>query len=262
MKSFLPLIFCLFSTANAFAQIVMIERERIANADTNGYTGNLGLSLNLTKAKKQLTQITGDFKLQSKRDRDLWLLVSRLDYVATNTEAITGNAYIHLRYNHKFSKSLRWEAFTQWQTNPILSINQRILIGSGPRFKLADDKNTFALYLGIAYMYEYTSEISSSTSNINRFEHRNTNYLSFTWTPNKTTNWTTTAYFQPLIANTESYNPVTFNDFRVAGESSLRTKIHNNLSFSTTFRFLYNRIPPPNTPDYTYNWTNGFNWSF
>ena len=213
--------------------------------------------MNLAKARTQFTQFSSEFQVQNKRDRNLWLLVSRADYTATTDERIIANGFVHLRFNHKFSPVLRGEVFAQWQTNPVLAINKRWLLGAGPRFKVADDKKTLALYLGLAYMIEYTETDKLHT----QFEHRNSNYLSFNWQPNKTMSWTTTVYFQPLIANTETYNPLTFNDLRMAGESSLRFKISEHLGFNSAFRFIYNKIPLPNAPDYTYNWTNGFVWT-
>src|SRR5687768_11881878 len=137
------------------AQIVNIERQRISS-DTTGWFGHAIASFAGSRSTKSILAVASGTLLEykSKSTKDLWLLITELSLIKSESEKFSNSGFGHLRYNRKLGSAIRWEAFTQIQYNSLTKIDKRILFGTGPRFKLTQYE-TAKFYFGVAYMYEY-----------------------------------------------------------------------------------------------------------
>ena len=125
--------------------------------------------------------------------------------------------------------------------------------GTGLRYKLVQNQQ-FLLYIGSAYMYEYTEELPTKTEIIYFREHRSSNYLNLSWQPNSRVTLNSTTYFQPRLDD--------FRDLRFSGETRLKVKITTRFALSAALRFTTDTQPAQGAPRDTYNWTNGFSYDF
>lgn len=231
--------------ATIVGQIVNIEKRRI-QTDSAGWFGSARISFAGSKnTKETLAFSTGTLiEYKSKSTKDLWLLISDLSLVTGNQEKFTNAGFGHLRYNRKMGDAIRWEAFTQIQYNSLVKVDQRFLLGTGPRFKLTQlDKAKF--YLGIAYMYEREDLIEPIVVQQN---HRMSSYFSFTLLPEEEVTFVSTTYIQPLLSDAK--------DYRLSNETSLDLGITKKLILSMAFRYGYDSRPPEGVPKSTYSFSN------
>ena len=245
------LLCCLIiSSLQVSAQsIVNIESKRLVT-DTTGWAGNADLFFRLSKNVQTEYALSTSTHLQYKTDRDLFLLLVNGQLVEAGKEKFVNTGFIHFRYNRKMGSLLRWEAFTQLQYNKILSVNQRFLLGTGPRLKLVSNDN-FTLYQGTLYMYEYEEVVNPE---VTYRDQRLSAYVSSSWHADEQFHISATWYYQPLIDK--------FSDFRVAGQLSLELSISDRVSFVTAFNHLYDSEPPENVPKDVFNISNGLRVRF
>lgn len=157
--------------------------------------------------------------------------------------------FSHLRFNQEINKKVVWEVFSQAQFDNVQEIDQRYLLGTGPRFELLETDSA-SLYLGTLYMYEY--EETSAESKVFNKHHRLSMYLNAGWQFNANTGMNNTTYFQP--------RPDVLSDFRIASVTQFFTRLSKNLSFNVNLDFVYDSRPPETVPLRMYNLTAGITW--
>lgn len=219
------------------AQVVNIENRRM-HTDSVRTAGSLSLGLSFTENNgKQLFVTRNALALQSKSKslRDIWLVLANLDLSKADGAAFSNSAFLHLRYNRKMSRLLRWEAFTQAQYNRVLGIGSRWLAGTGPRLKMFSTEKS-ALYWGNLYMFEY--ETTTASSPVISRQHRLSAYLSATFDLNPALpgELITTTYFQPRLDR--------LADYRLSHETSLELNITKKLRATTRLYYFFDAAPP------------------
>jgi hypothetical protein len=156
---------------------------------------------------------------------------------------------LHLRYNRKVNDWMRWEFFGQYQNNDVTQIDSRLLIGTGPRFKIIK-KNTFRLYAASLIMFEREKEKTDPA--VLHKDARSSSYISFTWLPRDYLEMISTAYFQPLVNK--------FSDYRILHQLSFKIKATPHFSLALKWNYLHDRFPAGNAPKTVYNFATGINY--
>jgi Protein of unknown function, DUF481 len=248
-------IFCLVAAGMSFtapAQLVNIESARM-QSDTTGWMGDANASMGIAQSVDHQFKFQAGAHLQykNKTNKDLWLLLSNYSYEKDAAKQFSNNAFGHLRYNHKLNAWLRWEVFAQAQNNLITQVRSRILIGTGPRFKLLSTK-IIRLYIASLVMHEKEKEDTHPF--IKHNDWRNSSYISFTITPEKNIEFISTTYYQPLFRK--------ISDFRVLNEATLKVKASKHFALSADWEFLHDRFPAGTAPRTTYSFGSGLNFSF
>lgn len=247
----LPSLFSIFAFLSVCdAQVIVnIERKRIIT-DTVGWAGSADLGFQLSKNVEKQFALSSSAHLQYKTDKSLYLLLGNISLVEAGGERFVNAGFAHFRYNRKIGKTLRWEAFTQYQYNTVLQVDQRILVGMGPRFKLlSNDK--FKLYIGTLGMYEHEEILSPEATHD---DYRLSTYVSSNWQPTSSVSMSSTWYYQPLFND--------FSDHRFAGIIKLGFSITEKLEFTTSFNYLKDSNPPLEVPSEVYSMANGLSYSF
>lgn len=250
-KKLVLLVLLAVSTASANAQIVNIERQRIAT-DTTGWFGNAIANFAGAKSTKSILAVSSTTLLEykSKSTKDLWLLITELSLIKSGSEKFSNSGFGHLRYNRKLGNAIRWEVFTQIQYNSLTKIDKRILAGTGPRFKLTPYE-TAKFYFGIAYMFEYEELLDPL---VYHKDHRASSYFSFTLAPTENVSLMSTLYVQPLLKDAR--------DYRISNESTLVLAITKKLNLNATFKYAFDSRPPAGVPTNTYSFSNGIELEF
>ncbi len=259
MKNILILLFCPFII---HAQIVNIEKERLADSLANhwAFSAELGFGLSNNTAGRNLTG-EGEFRADYyfKEKNKLMLMgaigVNRFK-AADNTEVtdIENNQFLHLRYNRTLTSWLVWEAFTQGQVNEVEQVIFRWLIGSGPRFKIID-KEKGNMYFGSLYMFERSDEEGILPDGTVQWQHhRLSSYLSMFYQASENVTMSHVTYFQPRLDD--------FKDLRIATETGIEFTIIKNLKWRTYFECVYDSRPPFGVIDLRYELKNALSISF
>ena len=251
LKHTFILAFLLIVVISADAQIVNIERRRIST-DTSGWFGSAVASFSGSKSTKSILAVASTTLLEfkSRSTKDLYLLITELSLVKSASEKFSNSGFGHLRYNRKLGNVVRWELFTQIQYNSLTKIDQRILGGTGFRFKLTPYEEA-KFYLGVAYMFEYEKLLDPE---LYHKDSRASSYFSFTLLPTETVSLMSTLYVQPLLRDAR--------DYRISNESTLILAITKKLSLNATFKYAYDSRPPEGVPLNTYSFSNGLELQF
>jgi hypothetical protein len=248
-RPLLCFLFFSFTITCSGQLIVNVESSRI-QSDTTGWKGDIGTSFSFVNNVQQLLNINVNTHLQYKTEKDLYLLLTNYNLLKSNNQSLSDNIFFHLRYNRKLGKVVRWEAFTQWQQNKITSIDVRALLGTGPRFKLADSKK-IKLYAGVLAMYEYERDINPVEIHE---DIRSDNYVSVTYKPTPIIDVTATAFYQPLFRD--------ISDYRILNQFVLNIRATTHFSIVTSWDYLFDSYPAVGTPKVNYTINNGFTYSF
>lgn len=159
--------------------------------------------------------------------------------------------FIHLRYNRKLGENgkLRFESFLQDQSNALLSINNRNLIGLGLRYKFELGDRFFS-YVGNSYMYE---KERSDLADQSYYNHRNNTYVSLALKLKESKlELVNTIYFQPLYTD--------ISNFRVLEQFKAEMPLFKKLKVSVLFNYFYNNLNPFGESEYSSVVSVGFTY--
>ena len=205
------------------AQLVNVESKRLQN-DSIKFAAVLRLSYSYKQNNTStFSLLNGSATIQTKSKslKDIFLVLGSYDLTKSNSININNAGFVHFRYTRKFNSLFRWEAFIQNQTHEKLLIDNRTLLGTGPRFKLID-KPKLKSSLGAMYMYEIEKTLEEVPQQNNN--HRMSSYFTFTYAfPNDVCELNTITYYQPVLTN--------LSDCRITNQTSLSFKVIKYLSF-------------------------------
>lgn len=246
LTSFL-FIFCFFTST---AQIVNVEKERIANHDSIGIMGKVSATINITQNKNLL--VCGDLNphLQYKNKKHFVLAIAQMEYAALDKKTISSGGFFHLRYNYAVHTNIKAECFTQIQYNNVWNMPFRFLMGAGPRFKLLDIKKN-RLYFGPLYMYEIQQV---KADNYTQHNHRISAYISWNIEPNSVVFFSGTVYYQPLLKD--------FQNYRYTGLCEVNFCFSKHFTFENHFDIIFDQTHTPDVPPQTYQYTAGLGYTF
>lgn len=233
------------------SQIINVENIR-KEQDSAGWSGNIGIKLQLTKNKNRIFNFSNRIRVQYSQKKHLWLFINDIDFKEANSTKLVSKNSQHLRYNYRIDKQVTWEAFAQSQSDEISDINFRGLIGTGPRFNLSKKEN-YKYFIGTLLMYEYEVN-KTSAKKIFHNDLRGSFYFSLRLFPRDNISFVSTTYYQPKINK--------WSDFRMSSQSTLAVKIIKNLALTTTFTYQFDEFPVVGIPKEQYKLTNGLVFSF
>ncbi|MBX3189141.1 MAG: DUF481 domain-containing protein [Labilithrix sp.] len=169
--------------------------------------------------------------------RNSFFASTQADYARFGSETRVSKSFIHLRYDYDLLPWLAAEAFVQQQQDKFQRLNLRELIGTGPRFLIADERDVRVAY-GMAYMLEYEriAVPAGAPDDPVVVAHRWSNYLTATWQMDSRVRLVGTTYLQPRFD--------AFGDFRVLFESALTTEIAKRLAVKVLVTVRYDSRPP------------------
>ncbi|MEY4329829.1 MAG: hypothetical protein RL609_577 [Bacteroidota bacterium] len=243
----------LFWSITFQAQIVNIESQRI-QSDSNyrivNLDGNFSSQLNNQRTLMDY-HLGGLIQFKSKDSKNMWLLLINGDRSIADGNDMSNANLLHLRYSHKILPKIKVESFYQIQSNKLLDLKNRQLLGAGLRFKfLASGRCN--LYLGSLYMFELESTLEHTTP---IGYHRLSNYFSVSIKSIKSNiEFTNIVYYQPLLQN--------FSDFRLSGQMNLLIPISNRIVFTSNVMCYLDKRPPLDVAPYTYQISHGFRYNF
>lgn len=233
----IAIVLLLITLSNlAFSQIINIEEKRYKNAE-DGLQGNIDLNFKFTQNTRSVWQFSNNISLLYRQKKLTHLFLNNITLVRSNNSDLVNFGYAHYRLIHVLSEArfIKWESYSQIQYNSVQKIKQRILVGSGLRFKIVN-QDSLQFNYGWSLMYEYEETTIPEYSNV----IRNSNYLSLDWKINKLWEFKTIFYYQPSIGD--------FSDYRISNESTISHKLTDHFSIVARVKLLYDSSPPIDVP--------------
>lgn len=231
-----------------------IESQRI-QSDSIRYTGNANFVYNYQEINKVPLNVFKSsivFQSKSKSYKDILLFLANYEFSNSNKLKLSNSAFIHVRYNRKLTKLIRWEIYNQLQYNQLLNLYSRYIAGTGLRMKISNHKS-FKSYIGLSSFYEYEETLEEKRTYKNDFRMSNYLVLSYKFLKEKG-ELTSTTYFQPLYSD--------LKDFRITNQSQIVLNFTKNISFTTTINYFFDRIPPVGIDKETFSFENGLRLTF
>ncbi len=235
MKFVVLSCFLIWSSLGLVAQIVNIENRRIYE-DTSGWSGALDAGFAVTQNSPDILY-SGNLRprVQYKTHKNHYLLITDLNYTASNKTTYANSGMAHFRYARRINNSRwKWEAYTQIQYNQLLNQRVRYLVGTGPRWKFIDTNNV-RFFVGTSTFWEYEELTEDGVINDN---FRSSTYLSWFIRTKTGFSFSATTYYQPRWDK--------FNDFRFSGQYSINQAITKRLDMRIEFNIYYDSKPPLN----------------
>jgi len=237
------IFFCSILAGACTGQVLNIEQERI-RTDTTGWSGNARISFDIVKNQKQVLNLNGRFHVQFKTMRTLSLFLADYGLLRADRSDYSNSGIGHLRFNYKIRPWLTAEAFSQVQSNKILAVRFRGLLGAGPRFRVITTE-PFRLYAASLAMFEH-EELETAGIISNQF--RLSSYASWTWKLSDLVTLVQTTYFQPRIDDPA--------DFRTASQTDFLMRVSRRFSVSLSFNQLFDTRPPAGVVRSVYSFKN------
>lgn len=246
------MMICFYS--KGYAQLVNIESQRIQSdsirlvlmGDINYATQNVDDH----RFSVFNTAITSQIK--SKSFKNYFLFIATTEIAKTDQEDLNNAVFFHVRFNKKINNYLKFEALSQFQTNKLMGIDARYLVGFGLRDKLFA-KNNLKIYVGSLYLFEIekTTNEAQKASQTSRLSC----YLSANFQlPNHIGELSSVSYYQPNLHQ--------FSDFRLSNQSSLSFRLGPKLAFKNNFNIYYDAFPPSEIAKLNWNFSNGISITF
>ena len=211
----------------SFNRIVNVENQRLS-AKKEGFSGSIDANLNYSVNTKSLLQFSSRLNVAYLKKRQYVLLLGDHSLVRSGDESFMNKGFQHLRYNYTLKDSGRviFEAYQQVQFNKVQRINSRLLVGTGFRFMLIDQKN-YQLNIRTGFMGEYEDLKDAGVSE----DILSANYISFDgqFTSHFGLNFIT--YMQPKLIDRGNY--------RLSNETTIRLKINSHLTVKVIYSIAH-----------------------
>lgn len=241
MSRFLTVLLFISLLLNSYGQIINIEEKRYKDAE-EGLQGNIDLNFKFTQNTNSIWQVSNNISLLYRRKKLTHLFLNNITLVRSNQSDLVNYGYAHYRIVHELSREqfINWESYGQIQYNSVQKIKQRILVGTGLRFKIINT-DSLQFNFGWSLMYEYEETTIPEYSSL----IRNSNYLSLNWKISKLWEFKTITYYQPSIGD--------FSDFRISNETTISHKLTKSFSIVGSVNILYDSQPPLDVPVNNFN---------
>lgn len=220
--------------------------------DSAKFSGTVRLNFDISKDVNTVLVLTNQLRLQYVSGKNKLLFINDYRFKKLNSNRFNNRNLQHIRYNYLLNNKITLESFIQRQQDEILGINNRTLVGLGPRFEVSNSKE-YQFYLGTLVMQEYENS-KGKTENIIEQATRGNIYISSLLQPNKIITIAGTLYYQPKIN--------LLSDYRIAMEASISLKLIKNLFFTSTLTYQKDTFPIFNIPEEQYRLENGFTYTF
>lgn len=221
MKFIIAILIALTQISYAVVSIAPVEI-----GDHKGTTTNieLGLQNRDGNVKKENYNAAIRVTYDNAKDYVTWLEFDG-EYGKSNGVENTNESFLHFRYIHTLTndQKLRYELFSQVESNKFKQINKRTLLGLGVRYNLMNLMSNTKGYFGLAIFNEdITYENSAPAENNNRFN----SYLTYSLQLSKQTKLSWNFYYQPKIDD--------FSDYAYTTKAELTTELFKNVSLKVS----------------------------
>ena len=203
-----------------------------------GFSGELGISINGQSGNKEEREYSGNGLLRYKQNDDLFVLISDYSYSETNDVRDEDELFLHGRWvrHNQFAPSVDSEVFVQYQYDDFAGISGRELIGGNVRWRneFQDTRTTRQLIVGTGLFYESeTSEQTSLTDNTVRANL----YTNFVYRYNGDFPYvaSVSTYIQPAVDD--------LSDLRLLGIAGINFPIRPSLSIGFDVEVKHNSMP-------------------
>jgi len=159
------------------------------------------------------------------------------EYGESNTVADTNKAFGHLRLIHSLgdNDNLRYEIFSQLESDEFRLINSRLLGGIGLRYRLLNSEERGKGFFGLSIFHE-DIEYKESSLNPQEENQRLNLYLSYSFKLDKSAAFSYVLYYQPKVDD--------FSDYIATNDLEVKVKLYKRLDLKLNVTYNIDSMPP------------------
>jgi hypothetical protein len=215
-----------------------VNTEKYRNYDGElGLKGLIELNLDIETGNVEFQKVFYEVGFAVNSESYYSFLVGQGDFKWEGGRQFSNEALWHLRFVKPVKEKIELEVFLQYNRNLARLLTFRGLIGSGVRYLIYSEEQSF-FWTGVAYMFE--REIfevdTEEQAELFKNSHRASFQISMHIPINVTTVFNTVFYYQPRITD--------WSDYQVLNESSLLFNLWKALNFGVSFKLRYDTSPP------------------
>jgi hypothetical protein len=248
------LVFFLFVVLvfyNSNAQVIIHIDYDKHKPQKEGFSGIADCSMTLNQAVNFVFGTNNGSQIFYKKDKHVIKSLNGLNLTIVNKTKPINDGFQHFRYTYQINERIFPEAFVQGQYNQNMNIGARYIFGIGGLFRIHNiETDSMQLHLGIHYMPEYEQE---RMGKINRHQRLNT-MVSYGYTFKNKLTMNVVGYLQPDLLK--------LSDFRLTGNIAIEMPITKNLTYRSSFGFVFDTDPPVDTRTNFFNTRNGVRYRF
>jgi len=239
-----------FLLCTQFISSQIIRVDNYYSTDTSIWQIDLNGEFQILKNTSEFYNVSGGSQIIHHGEKARISSINSYKYIFGNNKKIAQSGYQHLRYQHHLNDKIDLEAFGQLQSNPVLKIQHRSLVGLGARLDFRKQKK-LGLISGLSLMYEHEKQLDTA----NLSNDLRTNLYFIVKTPvSKIAKWYAISYYQ--------FVPYRFDDYRISFNTTLDIAITEKLSLYLAADLVYDSAPFEGVVNLTYTTKNGIKYKF
>ncbi len=229
------IIFALLIAQNLLA-LVSISPVEIGNKAGLSFKIEAGFETKRGNTDKDNYQASARVIYDEAKEYVVWAELSG-EYGESNAVADTNKAFGHLRFIHSLSDNdnLRYEMFSQLESDEFRLINSRLLGGIGLRYRLLNSEERGKGFFGLSIFHENIEYIESSLNPKEENQRLNV-YLSYSIKLDKSAAFSYVLYYQPKVDD--------FSDYIVTNDLELKVKLYKTLDLKLSVTYSIDSMPP------------------
>ena len=236
--------------SNSAQAIVNIESLRM-DAEQLGWSSSLNLSGQGKKGNTDKDAFKVGFGVQFVEEHSRTFLIGSVEYGETRQQKDDESYFAHLRHTHDLVPTWAWEAFTQYEAEPLVYDKKRSLLGGGLRKSVQAKALTW--HFGMGAFYEHETAVLNNAS-LTTDLGRGNFYTTFKQQLNDHASWFGSAYYQPQLDAWGHYRAIA----SLGAESKLTQRI--SLSLGTSYGYESSPLASAKKEDLAYQF--GINVNF
>jgi len=247
-----PILITLLSAQSLFALVSIIPVEIGKEV---GFSNIAEASLETTRGNTDTDSYKASYRSTYDNGENFvtWAEASGA-YGKANGDENTNKVFAHARYIHAVTReSVRAEVFTQYQNDMFMNIKNKVLYGTGARFKILDEARDARGYLGLGVFHENIS-YRNPTINPSEKNVRLNSYFSYSIDLNNKTSVAYALYFQPKVDK--------ISDNIQSHEVELKVNVYRDIFLKFNIAYTMDSEPPIGVKAYDFTQNTSFVFNF
>ncbi|NJN25260.1 MAG: DUF481 domain-containing protein [Cyclobacteriaceae bacterium] len=264
MRTIFLLIISYICYLTAEAQILNVDRNQIMTDTAKFVTGSIAFKFHLDNKNTTSEQKNSYIRLENENDlifvglKHNYIFISQFKYFNSSGGTFISAGYGHARANFLKMRTVSYELFMQVQYDRNRFMNNRFLIGGGPKFKISNTEKS-SLFVGTHLMFEH--ERWDNPENQDMFIIKDlpkfSSYISARLKANDITTFRLVLYYQA------GYDPTPgLLRNRVSYDAQMELNISSKLLFTLKSGGSYENHPIYPINKFIYSIENGILWKF
>lgn len=245
--SIVVVVFFFFLSQGVFSQVNV---EWLRPSKGNGVFQNIGLSTQLSSGNSDYFDLSVQYRIDWVLEKQERFLLTNLNRKTNGSDILSYKGFTHLRLTHYVRPDFGVEVFTQQEFNELANLENRILLGSGIRKKVANIGFGVQSAIGVGLMYELEDTKTKGENDA----IKSTNYVSFSKQIGPSAKASGITYFQFALDDAENFRSLT--------QVSTQYQFNRNWSFFINGTADYDNQPDTGIEKFDLTLTQGLQISF